>query len=652
MHIKADKGKYYLTTAIAYTSRKPHIGNTYEIVFSDAIARFKKMEGYDVFFCTGTDEHGQKIQLNAEEQGVTPKQWVDRVSGEVRGIWDLMNTSYDHFIRTTDDYHEKQVQKIFKKFYDQGDIYKSEYEGWYCVPCESFFTETQLVDGKCPDCGREVQKTKEESYFFKMSKYQDWLMQYIEDHPDFIYPEARKKEMVNNFLKPGLQDLCVSRTSFTWGIQVDFDPKHVVYVWLDALTNYITALGYDVDEPSEKFKKYWPADVHIIGKDILRFHTIYWPIFLHALGLELPKQVFGHPWLLMNGSKMSKSIGNVMYADDLAKYFGVDGVRYYLLREMPYANDGNITYEDLISRYNSDLANTIGNLVNRTISMGKKYFGGEVKAPVYTELDEEIKNMAVKTVASVREKMDTYHTADALEDIVSFARRLNKYIDETTPWTLGKNVEDPEQAERLGTVLYTLLEGIRYIGILLSPFLPETGEKIVAQLGIGEELTDLDSLETFGQIPAGMTTGEASPLFVRIDEKKLMEQIEADNAQPEEEPEQEPLEHKPEITIDEFDKVELRVGEVIACERVKKAKKLLVSQIKIGPEVRQIVSGIAKKYTPEEFVGKKVVVVTNLKPVTLCGVESQGMILCADDDEGGFCVVKPEENIPSGGEVH
>ncbi len=651
MKIKADKGKYYLTTAIAYTSRKPHIGNTYEIVFSDAIARFKRLEGYDVFFCTGTDEHGQKIQLNAEEQGITPKEWVDRISGEVRGIWDLMNSSYDHFIRTTDEYHENQIRKIFRKYYDQGDIYKSEYEGWYCVPCESFFTETQLVDGKCPDCGRPVQKTKEESYFFKMSKYQDWLMQYIEDHPDFIYPEARKREMVNNFLKPGLQDLCVSRTSFTWGIQVDFDPKHVVYVWLDALANYITALGYDVDEPSEKFKKYWPADVHIIGKDILRFHTIYWPIFLHALDLPMPKQVFGHPWLLMNGSKMSKSIGNVMYADDLVRYFGVDGVRYYLLREMPYANDGNITYEDLINRYNSDLANTIGNLVNRTISMGKKYFDSVVKEPVWTPLDEEIKAMAAATVNSVREKMDTYHTADALEDIVSLARRLNKYIDETTPWTLGRNVEDPEQAQRLGTVLYTLLEGIRYIGILLSPFLPETGEKIMAQLGVPEELTTLESLESFGQIPAGMTTGEASPLFARLDEKKLMEQIEAENAVPAEE-EPEPLTHKDEITIDEFDKVELRVGEVIACERIKKAKKLLVSQIKIGPEVRQIVSGIAMKYTPEEFVGKKVVVVTNLKPVKLCGVESQGMILCADDDKDGFCIVRPEEDIPSGGEVH
>ncbi len=658
MKIKAEKGKYYITTAIAYTSRKPHIGNTYEIVFSDAIARFKKLEGHDVFFCTGTDEHGQKIQQNAEEMGVTPKAWVDRVSGEVRGIWDLMNTSYDHFIRTTDDYHEKQVQKIFKKFYDQGDIYKSEYEGWYCVPCESFFTETQLVDGKCPDCGRPVQKTKEESYFFKMSKYQDWLLQYIEEHPDFICPEARKKEMVNNFLKPGLQDLCVSRTSFTWGIQVDFDPKHVVYVWLDALTNYITALGYDVDNPSEQFNKYWPADVHIIGKDILRFHTIYWPIFLKALGLPMPKQVFGHPWLLMNGSKMSKSIGNVMYADDLVRYFSVDGVRYYLLREMPYANDGNITYEDLINRYNSDLANTIGNLVNRTISMNKKYFGSVVQASVAGDpLDEDVKAQADQMVQNVIAKMDEFRTADALEEITSFARRLNKYIDETTPWTLGKNLEDPQTAARLGTVLYTLLEGIRYIGVLLTPFLPETGAKIIEQLGVSAELTTLESLETFGALPAGMTTGEASPLFARIDEKKLMEQVEADNKQAEEakEAEEAPIEHKPEITIDEFDKVELRVGEVIACERVKKAKKLLVSQIKIGSEVRQIVSGIAKFYDPEQFVGKKVVVVTNLKPVTLCGVESQGMILCADYTEDGadkFCVVTPEQDITSGGEVH
>ena len=652
-----SKGKYYLTTAIAYTSRKPHIGNTYEIVFSDAIARFKKLQGYDVFFCTGTDEHGQKIQENAEQAGVTPQAYVDKVAGEIRDIWDLMNTSYDHFIRTTDDYHVKAVQKIFKKFYEQGDIYKSEYEGWYCVPCESFFTETQLVDGKCPDCGREVKKTKEEAYFFKMSKYQDWLLQYIEENPEFIQPESRKKEMVNNFLKVGLQDLCVSRTSFTWGIPVEFDPKHVVYVWLDALTNYITALGYDIDGSSEKYNKYWPADVHIIGKDILRFHTIYWPIFLKALGEPLPKQVFGHPWLLMNGSKMSKSLGNVIYADDLAKYFGVDGVRYYLLREMPYANDGNITYEDVVSRYNSDLANTIGNLVNRTIAMGKKYFGAVVQAPgADVDTDSELKELALATAKSVEEKMNEFRVADALEDIVVLARRCNKYIDETTPWTLGKEAkESEEKAQRLGTVLYNLLESIRYIGVLLKPFLPETADKIVAQLGIGEDITDLDSLAAFGKIPAGMTTGEATPLFARLDEAKIMEQIHAEQAaaQAPEEPEEEEeeIEHKPEITIDDFEKIELRVGEVIACERVKKAKKLLVSQIKIGKEVRQIVSGIAKHYDPETFVGKKVVVVTNLKPVTLCGVRSEGMILCASDNAEGFAIVTPESEVKPGGEV-
>ncbi len=682
-----SKGKYYLTTAIAYASGKPHIGNTYEIVLSDAIARFKKLKGCDVFFCTGTDEHGQKNQKNAEESEMTPQAYVDKVSGEIRNIWDLMNTSYDYFIRTTDENHVRAVQKIFRKFYEQGDIYKSEYEGWYCVPCESFFTETQLVNGKCPDCGREVTKAREEAYFFKMSKYQDWLMEYIEEHPDFIQPEARKREMVNNFLKPGLQDLCVSRTSFSWGIPVDFDPKHVVYVWLDALTNYITALGYDVDAPSEQYKKYWPADVHIIGKDILRFHTIYWPIFLKALGEPMPKTIFGHPWLLMNGSKMSKSVGNVMYADDLTRYFGVDGVRYYLLHEMPYAGDGNITYEDLISRYNSDLANTIGNLVNRSIAMGKKYFNAVVQAPGAEEgPDAEVREAAAAALRVVTEKMEAFHVAEALEEITALARRLNKYIDETAPWSLAKEAADPsargkERSRRLGTVLYNLLEGIRYIGVLLAPFLPETSERILKQLGVPPEIATLDSLERYGQLPAGMTTGEAEPLFARIDEEKLMARIEKEQAAAETAEEaggetaretsavaageapgktakdaaaeaaEEAGGKKPEISIEDFDRLEMKVGEVLRCERVKNSKKLLVSQIRIGNENRQIVSGIAKYYAPEDFVGKKVVVVTNLKPVTLCGVRSEGMILCADDERGGFAAVVPERDVQAGGEV-
>ena len=652
-----NKGPFYITTAIAYTSRKPHIGNTYEIVLTDAIARFKKLQGYDVYFTTGTDEHGQKIELNAHENGVSPKEYVDTVAGEVKQIWDLMNTSYDRFIRTTDEDHMRSVQKIFKKLYEQGDIYKGAYEGWYCVPCESFFTETQLVDGKCPDCGREVTKTKEEAYFFRMSKYQDRLMQHIEEHPEFIQPESRKREMVNNFLKPGLQDLCVSRTSFTWGIPVDFDPKHVIYVWIDALTNYINALGYDTDEPGEKYKKYWPADIHVIGKDILRFHTIYWPIMLMALGEPLPKQIFGHPWLLSGDSKMSKSLGNVIYADDLVRYFGVDGVRYYLLREMPFASDGTITYENVIGRFNADLANTIGNLVNRTIAMGHKYFAGVVQPRGAVEgTDEELIQMAQDTAKSVIAKMEELKVAEALEEIVSLARRSNKYIDETMPWALAKEAATSEEKKaRLGAVLYNLLESIRYIGILLLPFLPETGHKILDQLDVKEELRTLDSIAVFGALEAMKPTGEAAVLFARLDEAKTQKRIEEDNAakaasaEKKEEPKAQP---EPElISIDEFEKVELRVGKVLECQRVKGADKLLVSQIQIGGEVRQIVSGIAKYYTPEEFVGKQVIVVTNLKPVKLRGVLSQGMILCATDEKGGYCVIRPEADVAPGAEV-
>ncbi|MBQ5959568.1 MAG: methionine--tRNA ligase [Firmicutes bacterium] len=655
----ADKGTYYLTTAIAYTSRKPHIGNTYEIILSDAIARMRRAEGYDVRFMTGTDEHGQKVEQNAKEAGVEPKQYVDKIAGEIKSIWDLMNTSYDRFIRTTDEDHVAQVQKIFKKLYDQGDIYLSKYEGWYCTACESFFTETQVVDGKCPDCGRPVQRSSEEAYFFRMSKYSERLLQYIEDHPEFIQPEARKKEMVNNFLKPGLQDLCVSRTSFTWGIPVSFDPKHVVYVWIDALSNYITGLGYDVDHPSELYKKYWPADVHIIGKDILRFHTIYWPIMLMALGEPLPKQVFGHPWLLNGDSKMSKSTGNVIYADDLARHFSVDGVRYYCLREMPFASDGNITYESMIARYNGDLANTLGNLVNRTIAMNKKYFDGVIQpADTAEPLDEELRSLAVETVGRVVKDMDTLHVADSLEEIMTLARRSNKYIDETAPWVLAK---DEAARPRLGTVLYNLLESIRIIGILIAPFLPETGEKILAQLNVREEAKSLDSAYTFGGLVAGDLTGEAAPLFARIDEKKKLAEIEAEAAAANKAAEKAASKAAPvkeekagsvqEITIDDFAKVQLKVGQVMACDRVEGAKKLLVSQIRIGEETRQIVSGIAQWYTPEEFVGKKVVVVTNLKPVKLRGVLSEGMILCAEDAAGNLAVVSPEKDIETGGEV-
>ena len=618
------KEKFYITTAIAYTSRKPHIGNTFEIVFTDAIARFKKQMGYDVFFLTGTDEHGQKIQEEAEKAGITPKQYVDNVAGEIRKIWDLMGADYDKFIRTTDDYHEKSVQHIFKKLYDQGDIYKSEYEGWYCVPCESFFTETQLVDGCCPDCGRPVKKTKEEAYFFKMSKYQDALMKHIEENPEFIQPESRKKEMVNNFLKPGLQDLCVSRTSFTWGVPVEFDPGHVIYVWVDALSNYINALGYDPEkEPSELMKKYWPADVHIIGKDILRFHTIYWPIFLMALGLPLPKQVFGHPWLLSGNDKMSKSKGNVMYADDLAELFGVEAIRYYLLKEMPYAQDGTITYENIISRYNADLANTIGNLVNRTVSMVTKYFEGVIQPECAGDFDDELKATALASAKAVTAKMNEYKTSDALEEIMILARRSNKYIDETMPWALAK---DEAQKARLGGVLYNLVESIRFIAVLLQPFMPETAKSIFAQINATD--TAWDSLDAFGKTKAGEKVGTATPLFQRLDEAKKMEEIEASLTKPEVKEEKEPENL---ISIEDFAKVEIKVGKVLESTYVEGADKLLVSKIKVGDEVKQIVSGIAKFYPPEEFVGKSVAVVTNLKPVKLRGVLSEGMILAASD---------------------
>ena len=647
-------GKSYITTAIAYTSRKPHIGNTYEIILTDAIARFKRLMGDDVFFLTGTDEHGQKIEQIANEMKITPKKYVDKIAGEIKTIWDLMNTSYNKFIRTTDDYHEKTVQKIFKKLYDQGDIYKSEYEGHYCVPCETFFTQTQLVDGKCPDCGREVTKAKEEAYFFKMSKYQDRLMKHIEENPEFIMPEARRKEMVNNFLKPGLQDLCVSRSSFKWGVPVTFDDKHVIYVWIDALSNYITALGYDTEKSSDLYKKYWPADVHIIGKDILRFHTIYWPIILMALGEPLPKQVFGHPWLLNGDSKMSKSLGNVIYADDLVRHFGVDAVRYYVLREMPYAQDGTITYETIISRYNADLANTLGNLVNRTVAMSKKYFDSNIENTNVTgETDSDLINTVIETKNNVVSKMNEFKVADSLEIIINLARRLNKYIDETMPWALAKEEKDHA---RLKTVLYNLIEGIRYLGVLLSPFMPETSDKILEQ--IGAEYKDFESLEKFGMTKSGTKVGDAVPLFARIDEKKMLEEIEKEVNEAKKKAEKEAKEAKKsekddenaEITIDDFAKVKLKVGEVIECKRVEGADKLLVSQIKIGDEVRQIVSGIAKYYSPEEMVGKKVVVVTNLKPVKLRGVLSSGMILAASDKDG-LSLITPDKDIESGFEV-
>lgn len=624
------KKKYYITTAIAYTSRKPHIGNSYEIVMTDAIARYKRMQGYDVFFLTGTDEHGQKIEEYAKQSGVTPKEYVDKVAGEIKETCDLLNTTYDHFIRTTDDYHEKAVQKIFKKLYEQGDIYKGCYEGMYCTPCESFWTESQLVDGKCPDCGREVKKAKEEAYFFRMSKYQKQLEKYIEDNPDFIFPEQRKNEMVNNFIKPGLQDLCVSRTSFKWGIPVDFDPDHVVYVWIDALSNYITALGYSPDGSGDNYKKYWPADVHIIGKDILRFHTIYWPIMLMALGEPLPKQVFAHPWLLFGSDKMSKSRGNVIYAEDLVKLIGVDAVRYYLLSEMPYVSDGSITYETVFERYNSDLANTLGNLVNRTVAMSNKYFGGQVMAPTAQEpLDEQLKDAALAAVENVDKLLSKYRVSDALEAILSLARRSNKYIDETAPWVLAK---DEDKKERLGTVLYNLLESIRFIAILVSPFMPETAEKIFKQ--INTQVTSYDSLKEFGGLKAGEKVGTAEPLFSRLDSEKLLADIAeaAKKAQGEEKPKKE-IEQKPEITIDDFAKVELRVAKVEACEPVKRAKKLLKLTLDDGAGKRTVASGIAQYYKPEDLIGHNVILVANLKPAKLCGVESCGMILAADSND-------------------
>lgn len=647
----SDKGKFYITTAIAYTSRKPHIGNSYEIVLTDAIARYKRMLGYDVFFLTGTDEHGQKIEEYAKESGVTPKEYVDKVAGEIRAICDSLNTTYDKFIRTTDDYHEKAVQKIFKKLYDKGDIYKSEYEGMYCTPCESFWTESQLDEnGCCPDCHREVKKAKEEAYFLKLSKYQKQLEDYIESNENFIYPESRKNEMLNNFIRPGLQDLCVSRTSFKWGIPVTFDEKHVIYVWLDALSNYITALGYDPDGSSDLYKKYWPADVHIIGKDIVRFHTIYWPIMLMALGEPLPKQVYGHPWLLFGEDKMSKSKGNVIYAEDLIEVFGVDAVRYYLLSEMPHASDGSITYATLIERYNSDLANTIGNLVNRTIAMQKKYFDGVIQPNDTTEpLDDEVKALAVKTLSDVDKCFNEYKIADSIECILTLARRLNKYIDETMPWALAK---DESKKARLGAVLYNLLEGIRYLAILLKPYMPDTSKEILAQLNT--DVTDYDSLLTFGGLKAGDSVGEPKVLFSRIDSEKLIAELVAkqEEQQKAEKERIEEIQGIAKIGIEDFAKVELKSAEIKACEPVKKAKKLLKLMLDDGSGVdRTVASGIAKWYTPDELVGKKVIVVSNLKPATLCGVESQGMILAADAGEDTVKVVFLDSSIPNGSKI-
>ena len=650
-----SKPKYYITTAIAYTSGKPHIGNTYEAVLADAIARYKRQQGYDVFFQTGTDEHGQKIELKAEEAGVTSKEFVDNVSGQIKSIWDLMNTSYDKFIRTTDEDHEKQVQKIFKKMYAKGDIYKGEYEGMYCTPCESFFTESQLVDGKCPDCGRPCVPAKEEAYFFKMSKYADRLIEHIKTHPEFIQPESRKNEMMNNFLLPGLQDLCVSRTSFKWGIPVDFDPKHVVYVWLDALTNYITGIGYDCDgDNSELFNKMWPADLHLIGKDIIRFHTIYWPIFLMSLDLPLPKQVFGHPWLLQGDGKMSKSKGNVIYADELVDFFGVDAVRYFVLHEMPFDNDGVITWELMVERMNSELANTLGNLVNRTISMSNKFFGGVVENKGVTEpVDDDLKNFILSVPAKVDAKMEKLRVADAITEVFTIFKRCNKYIDETMPWALAK---DESKQDRLATVLYNLVEGICIGTTLLESFMPNTTKRILGQLNASERT--LEDLKTFGLYPSGnKVTDKPEILFARMDIKEVMEKVNELHPPKEEPKEEKPeekvvdIEAKPEITFDDFAKLQFQVGEVIACEAVKKSKKLLCSQVKIGSQVRQIVSGIKAYYTPEEMVGKKVMVVTNLKPAKLAGILSEGMILCAEDAEGNVCVVSPEKNMPTGSEI-
>ena len=636
----AEKPKYYITTAIAYTSGKPHIGNTYEIVLADAIARYKRSQGYDVFFQTGTDEHGQKIELKAEEAGISPKQFVDNVSCEIKRIWDLMETSYDKFIRTTDEYHEKQVQKIFKKLYDQGDIYKGHYEGMYCTPCESFFTESQLVDGKCPDCGREVQPAKEEAYFFKMSKYADRLIEHINTHPEFIQPVSRKNEMMNNFLLPGLQDLCVSRTSFKWGIPVDFDPKHVVYVWLDALTNYITGIGYDCDgENTEQFKKDWPADLHLIGKDIIRFHTIYWPIFLMALDLSLPKQIFGHPWLLQGDGKMSKSKGNVLYADELVDFFGVDAVRYFVLHEMPFENDGVISWELMVERMNSDLANTLGNLVNRTVSMTNKYFGGTVTDKGVTEeVDADLKAVMENVPKLVEDKMEELRVADAMTEIFNLFKRCNKYIDETMPWVLAK---DEAKKDRLETVLWNLIQGISAGAVLLESFMPSTSKKILEQLG------------------GGHVTDKPEILFQRLDLNEVMEKVEVLHPQKDETSEEEKaaeeegidIEAKPEITFDQFGAMQFQVGEIIACEEVKKSKKLLCSQVKIGSQVKQIVSGIKAHYTAEEMVGKKVMVLVNLKPAKLAGVLSEGMLLCAEDADGNLALMTPEKPMPSGAEI-
>ena len=635
----ANKGKFYITTAIAYTSRKPHIGNSYEIVLTDAIARYKRLQGYDVFMLTGTDEHGQKIEEYAEAAGVTPKEYVDKVSSEIRGICDLLNTKYDRFIRTTDEQHERIVQKIFKKLYEQGDIYKGHYEGLYCTPCESFWTESQLVDGKCPDCGREVKPAKEEAYFLKLSKYQKRLEDFIEQNENFIYPEARKKEMLNNFIKPGLQDLCVSRTSFKWGIPVDFDPDHVVYVWIDALSNYITAIGYDPDGSSDEYKKYWPADVHIIGKDIVRFHTIYWPIMLMALGEPLPKQVFGHPWLLFGEDKMSKSRGNVIYADDLVELLGVDAVRYYLVSEMPYASDGSITYETIIERYNSDLANTFGNLVNRTIAMQNKYFDGVIQpGDVAEPIDDELKTFALDTVKKIEKCFETYRVADAVEAVLNLAKRSNKYIDETTPWALAKN---EASLPRLGTVLYNLLEAIRYIAVLLSPFMPETSEKIFAQMNC--DIKDYDSLENFGALKSGEKVGKAEALFARIDAEKMLAEIAEKQeaaAKAEEAAKPKEIEGLAQIEFDDFAKVELRVATVTECEPIKKAKKLLKLMVNDGTaEPRQIVSGIAPWYKPEDLIGKNVIIVANLKPAKLCGEMSNGMLLAGDVNDNDVKVV-------------
>ena len=652
-----DKKKYYITTAIAYTSGKPHIGNTYEAILADSIARFKRQQGYDVFFQTGTDEHGQKIELKAAEAGVTCKEFVDNVAGEIKNIWDLMNTSYDKFIRTTDDYHEKQVQKIFKKLYDQGDIYKGYYEGMYCTPCESFFTESQLVDGKCPDCGRPVTPAKEEAYFFRMSKYAQRLIDHINTHPEFIQPVSRKNEMMNNFLLPGLQDLCVSRTSFKWGIPVDFDPKHVVYVWLDALTNYITGIGYDCDgENTEQFKKDWPADLHLIGKDIIRFHTIYWPIFLMALDLPLPKQIFGHPWLLQGDGKMSKSKGNVLYADQLVDFFGVDAVRYFVLHEMPFENDGVITWELMVERLNSELANTLGNLVNRTISMSNKYFGGEVKnTNVCEPVDEELKAVVLGTKAKVAAKMEELRVADAITEIFTLFKRCNKYIDETMPWALAK---EEDKQDRLATVLYNLVEGICIGASLLESFMPETTGKILTQLNAPKR--EYEELETFGLYPSGnKVTEKPEILFARLDVKEVLEKVEAMKEEEKkeeaaEEKEEAPvidIEAKEEVTFDDFMKMQFQVGEIIACEEVKKSKKLLCSQVKIGSQVKQIVSGIKSNYKPEDMVGKKVMVLVNLKPAKLAGIVSEGMILCAEGFDGELALMTPDKDMPAGAEI-